>query len=127
MGGGDVSAQGNADATTVQDKSRTSLRQVSGRSQAGQDRSQDANIKPLTPSTQAEVEACFLKAIELAQHQQAKMHELRATVGLARLRQLQGKHHAAHNTLSSIYNWFTEGFDTADLREAKVMLEKLSH
>jgi len=101
-------------------QSQASIGQVSSQSQAGQEQPEDTD-------PQVAAEACFLKAIELAQHQQAKMNELRATVGLARLWQLQGKHHAAHNMLSSIYNWFTEGFDTADLQEAKVMLEKLSH
>jgi predicted ATPase len=82
----------------------------------------------LTPSTQAEAEAeaCFLKAIEIARRQQAKSLELRATVSLARLRQQQGEHHAARTMLSEIYSWFTEGFDTADLQEAKTLLEELS-
>jgi len=83
------------------------------------------------PSTQVageqEAEGCFLKAIEIAQKQQAKSLELRATVSLARLWQNQGKHQAARNTLSEIYNWFTEGFDTKDLQEAEALLEELSH
>jgi predicted ATPase len=74
-----------------------------------------------------EAEECFLKAIEISQRQQAKSLELRATVSLARLWQQQGKQHAARNTLSEIYNWFTEGFDTIDLKEAKELLEELSH
>jgi predicted ATPase len=73
---------------------------------------------------QAEAEACFRKAIEVAQKQQAKSLELRATVSLARLWQEQGKRHAARNMLSEIYNWFTEGFDTKDLQEAKVLLDE---
>jgi hypothetical protein len=83
----------------------------------------------LTPSTHAEVEAeaCFLKAIEIARQQQAKSLELRATVSLARLWQQQGKQHAARNMLSEIYDWFTEGFDTKDLQEAKALIEELSH
>src|SRR5262249_40464491 len=64
--------------------------------------------QPLTSDLQAEAEACFLKAIEIAQRQQAKSLELRATVSLARLWQQQGKHYAARNTLSEIYGWFTE-------------------
>jgi adenylate cyclase len=71
-----------------------------------------------------EAEECFLKAIEIAR-QQAKSLELRATTSLARLWQQQGKQHEARNTLSEIYNWFTEGFDTTDLKEAKVLLEEL--
>jgi predicted ATPase len=82
-----------------------------------------------TPNSQAEAEAeaCFLKAIAIARRQQAKSLELRATVSLARLWQQQGKHHAARNILSEIYGWFTEGFDTKDLQEAKALLEELSH
>lgn len=75
----------------------------------------------------AETEACFLHAIEIARHQQAKMWELRATVSLARLWQQRGKRHKAHQMLSEIYNWFTEGFDTKDLQEAKALLEELGH
>jgi predicted ATPase len=74
-----------------------------------------------------EAEECFRKAIEIAQRQQAKSLELRAVMSLARLWQRQGKHHTARNTLSEIYGWFTEGFDTADLQEAKALLQELSH
>jgi predicted ATPase len=86
------------------------------------------NPQHLTPSTQAEAEAeaCFLKAIEIARKQQAKSWELRATTSLARLWQQQGKHHEARDTLSAIYGWFTEGFDTKDLQEAKALLEELA-
>ena len=79
-----------------------------------------------TPNPQAEAEACFHKAIEIARQQQAKSLELRAVMSLARLWQQQGKQHAARNTLSEIYDWFTEGFDTKDLQEAKALLEELS-
>ena len=72
------------------------------------------------------MERCFLKAIDIARQQQAKALELRATMSLARLWQQQGKHHAARHVLSTIYNWFTEGFDTADLQEAKTLLESLN-
>jgi len=85
--------------------------------------------QPLTPSTQGvvqEAEACFLKAIEIARRQQAKSLELRATVSLARLRQQQGNQKEAHRMLSTVYGWFTEGFDTADLREAKALLQELA-
>ena len=83
----------------------------------------------LIPNSQAEAEAeaCFLKAVEIARHQQVKTLELRATMSLARLWQQQGKQRAARNTLLEIYNWFTEGFDTKDLQEAKVLLDELSH
>jgi len=72
-----------------------------------------------------EAEACFFKAIEIARKQQAKMWELRATVSLARLWQSQGKKEQARQMLAAIYNWFTEGFDTKDLQEAKGLLEEL--
>lgn len=74
---------------------------------------------------QAEVEECFHQAIKVAQRQQAKSLELRAGMSLARLWQRQGKSAEARQMLAEIYNWFTEGFDTADLREAKVLLEEL--
>jgi predicted ATPase len=85
------------------------------------------NTQHLTPSTQAEaeVEACFQKAIAIAQKQQAKSLELRATTSLARLWQQQGKQHEARDILAAVYNWFTEGFDTKDLQEAKELLEEL--
>jgi len=74
----------------------------------------------------SEAEACFLKAIDIARQQQAKSLELRATMSLARLWQQQGKRHEAHSLLSEIYHWFTEGFDTKDLQEAKALLEELA-
>jgi len=73
-----------------------------------------------------EAEACFLKAIEIARKQQAKSLELRAVMSLARLWQQQGKTAEAHRMLSEIYGWFTEGFDTKDLQEAKALLEGVS-
>jgi predicted ATPase len=81
-----------------------------------------------TPSThaEAEAEACFLKAIEVARQQQAKSWELRASTSLARLWRQQGKLHEARAIVSEIYNWFTEGFDTKDLQEAKALLEEPS-
>jgi predicted ATPase len=82
--------------------------------------------RSLNPDPQGEAEACLLKAIDIAQRQQAKSLELRASTSLARLWQQQGKHHAARNMLAEIYNWFTEGFDTKDLQEAKTLLEELS-
>jgi hypothetical protein len=97
----------------------------------------------LKPQVSSEAEACFLKAVYIARQQQAKFLELRAVMGLVRLRQQQvtqhgpsishqasrTTHHAsrtaladAYNMLSEIYNWFTEGFDTVDLQEARVLL-----
>ncbi len=89
--------------------------------------SENSNPQSLTPNPQAEAEACFLKAIEIARKQQAKSLELRAVMSLSRLWQNQGKKDEARNTLSEIYNWFTEGFDTKDLQEAKALLEELNH
>ncbi len=77
------------------------------------------------PGVQGEAEACFLKATAIAQRQSAKSLELRAAVSLAQLWRQQGKHHEARNTLSTIYHWFTEGFDTKDLQEAKALLDDL--
>jgi predicted ATPase len=102
---------------------------------------ENTDPRPLTPDPQTEAEACFLKAIEIAQQQQAKSLELRAVVSLVRLRQHQAQDHEprntqheariwldkAHQMLSEIFGWFTEGFETADLQEAKALLEELSH
>jgi predicted ATPase len=78
----------------------------------------------LAEENQAEAEACFQKAIEIARRQGAKSFELRAVMSLSRLWQ-QRKQAEAHQLLSEIYGWFTEGFDTTDLKEAKVLLEEL--
>ena len=73
----------------------------------------------------AEAQACFHHALDIARRQQAKSWELRAATSLARLWQRQGKRAEAHQLLADVYSWFTEGFDTADLREAKALLEDL--
>ncbi|HEV8716994.1 MAG TPA: AAA family ATPase [Candidatus Binatia bacterium] len=79
------------------------------------------------PKSQVEeAEECFLKAIDVAQRQSAKSLELRAVTSLARLWQHQGKKKKARRMLAEIYDWFTEGFDTADLKEARALLEELS-
>ena len=70
-------------------------------------------------------EACFQQALDVAQCQQAKALELRAALSLARLWQGIVKRAAARQLLTEIYGWFTEGFDTVDLREAKALLEEL--
>jgi predicted ATPase len=91
--------------------------------------SESPNTQHLAPSTQAEAEreaeAYFRKAIEIACKQQAKSLELRAVTSLARLWRQQGKKDEARQMLAEIYNWFTEGFDTADLKDAKALLEEL--
>ena len=75
---------------------------------------------------ETEAEECFQKAIEIAQKQQAKSWELRAATSLARLWQSQGNQAEAHSLLAPVYNWFTEGFDTADLKDAKALLDELN-
>jgi predicted ATPase len=74
---------------------------------------------------QHDVETCFQQALDVARHQQAKSLELRAAMSLARLWQRQGKRVEARALLEEIYGWFTEGFDTADLQEAKALLHEL--
>jgi predicted ATPase len=86
----------------------------------------DANPQSLTSNLQAEAEACFHRAIDIARCQSAKVLELRATMSLSRLWQRQGKTAEARKLLAEVYGWFTEGFDTADLREARALLEELS-
>jgi class 3 adenylate cyclase/predicted ATPase len=79
-----------------------------------------------SPSDNAtEAESCFQHAVSIAQSQQAKSWELRAATSLSRLWQQQGKRQEAHDLLAPVYGWFTEGFDTADLQEAKALLEAL--
>jgi predicted ATPase len=73
-----------------------------------------------------EVEECFQKALDTARRQQAKSLELRTAMSLSRLWQMQGKRDEARQMLAETYGWFTEGFDTADLKEAKVLLEELA-
>jgi len=74
---------------------------------------------------QREAETCFHHALAVARHQQAKSLELRAAMSLSRLWQQQGKRTAAYELLAPVYGWFTEGFDTADLQEAKALLDEL--
>jgi predicted ATPase len=77
--------------------------------------------------TKKEAEACFHQAVDIARRQGAKSLELRAVMSLSRLWQKQGKKEQARQLLAEIYGWFTEGFDTADLQEAKALLQELSH
>jgi predicted ATPase len=96
----------------------------------------ETDPRSLTPNPQEEAEACFVKALEIARTQQAKSLELRAAMSLVRLRHQQAPQHGsrttqheardrlseAHAMLSEVYHWFTEGFDTADLQDARVLL-----
>jgi predicted ATPase len=81
---------------------------------------------PSPESRAKEAEECFHQALDIARRQSARSWELRATVSLARLWQKQGKKDEARQMLAEIYGWFTEGFDTADLKHAKALLDTLS-
>jgi predicted ATPase len=70
-------------------------------------------------------EACFHQALTIARRQQARSWELRAAMSLSRLWQQQGKHAEARHLLAEVYSWFTEGFDTPDLRQARALLDEL--
>jgi predicted ATPase len=97
-----------------------------------EDRHHEAEIHRLTgelllrrdDSNAAEAQSCFQRAIEIARNQSAKSFELRAAISLARLLAKQGRRDEARTTLAEIYGWFTEGFDTADLKDAKALLDE---
>src|SRR5262249_3113148 len=74
----------------------------------------------------AEAERCFHHALDIARTQQAKSFELRTATSLAKLWQQQGKRQEAYDLLAPVYHWFTEGFDTLDLQESKVLLDELT-
>jgi predicted ATPase len=80
----------------------------------------------LDSKSSSEAETCFRHAIDIARRQSAKSLELRAVTSLSRFLQKQGKRDEARRMLAEIYGWFTEGFDTADLKDAKALLEELS-
>jgi predicted ATPase len=77
-------------------------------------------------SNATEAQSCFERAIEISRKQSAKSLELRATMSLGRLLAKQGRGDEARTMLADIYGWFTEGFDTADLIDAKALLDNLS-
>jgi predicted ATPase len=74
----------------------------------------------------SEAETCFDRALAVAHSQNAKSLELRATTSMARLWRDQGKRDEARELLAPVYGWFTEGFDTLDLKEAKALLDELA-
>ncbi|HZU35480.1 MAG TPA: protein kinase, partial [Gemmataceae bacterium] len=80
----------------------------------------------LTPQSPTDAESCFRQAIASARRQKARSLELRAVLSLSRLYHQQDKREEAHQMLAEIYGWFTEGFDTVDLREAKALLQEAS-
>jgi class 3 adenylate cyclase/predicted ATPase len=84
-----------------------------------------SGVGSMQSGAQQEAEQCFLRALDVARHRQAKSPELRAATSLSRLWQRQGKGDEAHKLLTEIYGWFTEGFDTEDLKTAKALLEEL--
>ena len=79
----------------------------------------------LLQGDEAKAEASFCRAIQVARRQQARSWELRATVSLCRLWRQQGRVDEARQMLSEVYGWFTEGFDTPDLQEARTLLSAL--
>ena len=87
--------------------------------------SEDSENFTAQSSRSCEIERCFLKAISVASRQQAKWFELRAATSLARLWHRQGRKEEAHEMLTKSYSWFTEGFDTADLKDATALLDEL--
>ena len=89
-------------------------------------RLQGALLLQRSSDNHTEAETCFHHALEIARTQQAKSFELRAATSLARLWQQQGKRQEAHDLLAPVYGWFTEGFDTADLKDAKALLDELA-
>ena len=70
--------------------------------------------------------SCFERALDISRQQKARSLELRAAMSLARLWRDQGRRAAAHDVLAPIYGWFTEGFDTADLKDAKALLDEVA-
>jgi predicted ATPase len=74
----------------------------------------------------SDAEACFERSLDIARRQSASSWELRTVTSLAGLWRDQGKHAEAHDLLAPVYGWFTEGFDTADLKDAKALLDELA-
>jgi predicted ATPase len=89
-------------------------------------RLQDELLLTRSAEHDTETETCFCQALDIARRQQAKSWELRAAISLARLWQSQDKRQEAYVLLAPVYHWFTEGFDTADLQEAKALLDELA-
>jgi tetratricopeptide (TPR) repeat protein len=115
-----------AEALEVVHKTGECLPEVELHRLRGELTSAQSSAQNLACSIQKEAEECFWQAIRIARRQSAKYWELRASTSLARLWRQQGKKVEAYTMLSEIYNWFTEGFDTKDLQEAKALLEQLA-
>jgi predicted ATPase len=133
--------------TLQQARQRPALSLVEGAKGKGPRAKGETGLRSLPPEPQAEAEACFLRAIAIACRQQAKSLELRAVMSLGRLRQQQIMQHPsptpappsrprppeartrrneARSMLSEVYHWFTEGFDTPDLKEAEALLAEMA-
>ncbi len=117
------------------DQGLSALQEAQAASDKNEDRSHEPDIHRLEgelllrrdSSNASRAQTCFERAIEIARKQSAKsLEQLRATMPLARLLSKQGKRDEARAMLADIYNWFTEGFDTADLKDAKALLDELS-
>ena len=85
----------------------------------------EGELRRLAGAPTREVEACFAAALAVARQQAARSFELRAATSLARLRRDQGRRGEARDLLAPVYGWFTEGFDTPDLRDAEALLDEL--
>jgi predicted ATPase len=83
-------------------------------------------IALMSTSDRAKAQDCFERALTIARQQQAKSWELRAAMSMARLWRDQGRRDEARDLLAPVYGWFTEGFDTLDLKEAKTLLDELA-
>ena len=116
------SGECNHEAELYRLKGELLLQRSGGQVTANGERRSRVDQRLLANGTDSEAEACFHNAIQIAQRQGAKSWELRASTSLARLWRRQGKKTEAHQMLSKIYNWFTEGFETKDLQEARRVL-----
>ena len=109
---------------TATGQSTTSRSTGRSQSSAGRDTSAVASSQYPVSRTPAEAEECLHQALGIARQQEAKSLELRAATSLSRLWRREGKAEQAHRLLTDIYGWFTEGFDTADLRDARAELDQ---
>jgi len=112
---------------TLSIQAETSAGRGTGEWRPGHDRLEQAELRSAAPSPAGvgDAESCFLEAIQVARRQRAKSLELRAAMSLSRRWFGRGKPQEAHGLLAEIYNWFAEGLDTADLREARALLDEL--
>jgi predicted ATPase len=115
-----------AKALAMADKSGERNREAELYRLKGEMTLKQSGVRSPESEVQKEAEAYFHKGIAIAQRQSAKAWELRAVMSLARLWKQQGKKDEARRMLAEIYGWFTEGFDTVDLKDAKALLDELS-